>query len=643
MSALSRHSADLLCQLPTRGDRVRPTDPFVQFKKEDIEQSIPNRFEQQVREHPGRIVVKTRRHALTYDTLNKAANRVAWAIRAQRGKGEEPIALLFENDAPMIVSILGVLKAGKIYVPLDPALPHTRTTYILENSQAGLIVTNNQNLDFAKELAQDLRQLLNIDELDASFSTENLGLSISPDALTRILYTSGSTGQPKGVAQNHRNVLHFIMNYTNGLHIHLDDRLTPLFSWSVSSWSNNIFSALLTGASFYPLDIKEEGLTHLANWLVQHEITIYCSVPTVFRHFLDTLTGKEKFPRLRLIILSGEPVSKRDVELYKKHFSDGCILVNRLGSTETGITRWYFIDKETQINGNRVPVGYPVEDKEILLLDDVGKAVGFNETGEIAIRSRYLSLGYWRRPELTRAAFLPDPTGGSERIYLTGDLGRMLPDSCLEYLGRKDFQVKVRGNRVEVAEIEMALLSLASIKEAVVVAQEDRSSDQHLVAYLVPSIQPAPSITELHRFLQGKLPEYMLPSAFVLLDALPLTPNGKVDRRALPMPDRARPELETVFVAPRTRVEEVLVELWGQVLGLDRLGIHDNFFALGGHSLRATQVISRLRDIFRVELSLRRLFETPTIAGLAAAIEQAQESGTELRVPAVSPVPRRLT
>jgi len=282
----------------------------------------------------------------------------------------------------------------------------------------------------------------------------------------------------------------------------------------------------------------------------------------------------------------------------------------------------YFLDEHTPTAGHVLPVGYPAEDKEILLLDEDGAEVGGDAVGEIAVRSRFLSPGYWRRPDLTAAAFRPDPAGGPERIYRTGDLGRRLPDGCLIHLGRKDFQVKIRGFRVEVAEVEGALLSLPTVQEAVVVAREDRPGDRRLVAYLVPTARPAPTVSALRQALAATLPDYMVPAAFVALDTLPKTPGGKVDRRALPAPGRARPALDQPLVAPRTPVEATVGAIWQEVLGLDEIGLHDNFFDLGGHSLAASQVIARVTETCHVDLPLRMLFEAPTVNGLALAVVQ---------------------
>ena len=607
-------------QQAIRAKCFHPSGSFVEFDKEEVEQSIPDRFEQMVRRYPERIAVKTKNYTLTYAELNRMANRVARAILARRGEGGEPIALLLEHDAPMVAAILGTLKAGKIFVPLDPSYPQAGLNYLFEDSQAALIVTDNKNLLVAEGLARSVRQLINIDELDSSLSDENIGLPLSPDTLAYILYTSGSTAQAKGVLQNHRNTLHTIMNYTNAFRVCVYDRLTLLHSCNFSVAIIDVFCVLLNGAAVYPFNVRAEGMDHLTDWLVHEEITIYNWNPAAFRSFVGTLTMKDELPKLRLVVLGSEPVISRDAELYKKYFSPQCILVNRLGSTETTNFRLYFIDRDAQINGTIVPVGYAVEDMEVLLLDGGGERVGFNEVGEIAVKSRDLAVGYWRNPALTRAVFLPDPMGGNQRIYLTGDLGRMRPDGCLTHVGRKDFQVKIRGYRIELGEIEAALLNLYVVKQAVVVARGNEAGDDCLTAYVVPSVNPRPTMSALRRALAKRLPDYMIPAAFVVVDSLPLLPNGKVDRRALPAPGRTRPELEVPFVSPRTPIEEALAGIWAEALGIDQVGVVDNFFDLGGHSLLAGRVISRMRDTFQMDVPIQSFLEAPTVADIALVI-----------------------
>jgi amino acid adenylation domain-containing protein len=611
------------CQLQQaiRAKCFHPAGTFVEFKKEEVAQSIPDRFEQMVASYPDRIAVQTRCHTLTYDSLNKAANRLARAVLEQHQDGEKPITLLLENDAPMIAAIIGVLKAGRTYIPLDPLLPFNRNSFIVKDSGADLVVTNSENSCLANTLFSNRKQLIIFDKLDSGLSAENPSLSLTPETPAYILYTSGSTGQPKGVVQSHRNVLHFVLRHTNSVHLSSHDRQTLLYSPNVNGAARDIFSALLNGASLFPLDIKKEGLVHLAEWLIRQEITIYCSVATVFRHFVGMLSEERKFPKLRLIKLGGEPVYKSDVEMYQKHFSPDCILCSGLGSTETGTTATeYFVDKNSQVIGSTLPIGYAAAEMEILLLDDKRMKVESDNVGEIAVKSHYLFSEYWRRPDLTEAAFLPGPKE-EERVYLTGDLGRMRADGCLEHAGRKDFQMKVRGHRIEAAEIEMALRRIDTLKDAVVVARQDEAGDKQLVAYLVSAGKQISNITTIRNILAETLPDFMIPSLFVTLDALPVGPNGKVDRRALPAPDEARPDLARAFVAPRNPVEEALAEIWAEFLKLDTVGVHDNFFDLGGHSLLATQIVSKVLTTLQVELPVRSFFDVPTVAGLSKLLE----------------------
>jgi acyl carrier protein len=282
------------------------------------------------------------------------------------------------------------------------------------------------------------------------------------------------------------------------------------------------------------------------------------------------------------------------------------------------------MDQSSLIEGNLVPVGYPVEDNEILLLDESGQELAGDDVGEIAVKTRYVTSGYWRKPELTRASFLPGSETEDQRIYPTGDVGRLLPDGCLLHLGRKDFQIKIRGHRIEIAEIEMALLDHPAIKQVIVVPREDYAEDQRLVAYLVASTRPPPAVGELRGFLNKTLPDSMIPSAWMFMDAFPVAPNGKVDRQGLPPPSAARPELDTAFVAPRTPLESRLAQIWSEVLSIDPVGVHDNFLDLGGHSLAATRVVSQVLTNFQLEIPLQVLFQTPTVAEMAGAVMEHQ-------------------
>jgi amino acid adenylation domain-containing protein len=613
-------------RLPPEQEAIRakcfhPTGTFVEFKKEEVEQSIPDRFEKIVAKYPERIAVKTKNQVITYKELNEAANRMAGTILASQEQKREPVALLFEHGAQAITAILGVLKAGRFYVPLDPTFPVKRIVSILEDSRAQLLVTNSRHVGLAKRLMKKGSQILDLDRPNSKISTRNLSLAVSSKALAAVMYTSGSTGQPKGVVHNHRNLLHWAMVQTNNLHICPRDRLTLLQSCTIPSCIHNLFGALLNGASLFPFNPRLGGL-QLARWLIDEEITIYHSVVMVFRQMTDALTGREAFDNLRVIRLSGMAVNPRDVALYKKYFSSDCILVHVLGTTEAGTIPHYFIDKAHKIPGTAVPVGYAAQDAEILLLDDNGSEVSVEETGEIAVKSQFVSAGYWRKPELTKTKFLRDPEDGRRRIYLTGDLGRMAPDGCLFHLGRRDFQANVRGYRIETDEVESALLDHAAVKEVAVIARPDQNGDSCLLAYFVPAKEPRPSVGELRSFLDDRLPQYMIPATFMALHSLPLTPSGKVDRRALPEPGNRRPDLDTRFVAPRTPVEAELSQIWAEVLCLQQVGIHDPFFDLSGHSLAATRVISQVIKRFGLELPLQFLFAAPTVVQMAVVITE---------------------
>ena len=624
MSDLSRPVANLAPdQQAIRAKCFHPSGSFVEFGKEEIEQSIPCRFEEIVRLYSERLAVKVGNRALTYEQLNRVANRIARTILEKRGGGSEPIALVLEHGINVIAAIFAVLKAGKFYVAIDPSFPPERIALIINDSHARLIVTNGRNADLAQEHTNDDCTLVNTDEIDDSSRSNNLGLSVSPDDLVSIHYTSGSTGKPKGVIETHRNVMHSFMAGTDRMGTCADDKLTLLHYVSFGSAEFNLFQALLNGASLFPFDLKSEGIHCLARWLREEQITVYHSSPSVFRQLADSLSRQKKLPGLRLIHLSGATITERDFELYKNTFSPETLLEIGMGSTEARGICSAIVDHTFSFPKEGSPVGYPLQGKKVLLLNESGHEVGPGEVGEIAVKSCNLNPGYWKRSELTGAKFFADPSGGEERIYLTGDLGRMLPDGFLIHLGRKDSMVKVRGYRVEASEIERALLAHPQVKDAGVVAWDGEPGEKYLVAYVVRRENAVLSNGDLQEFLVGKLPDYMLPSAITFLESLPLT-NGKLDRAGLPLLDHKRPDMRQAYIPPETDIEKTLVQIWEEILNVSPIGIHDNFLALGGHSLAATRVVSQVIKKFQIELPLQVLFESPTVAEMAAEITEYQ-------------------
>jgi len=603
------------------------------FKKCDTEQSIPLRFEQQVLLYPDNIAVKTLGESLTYTQLNQFANQIARAILSMCSTDNESIGLFFEQGSLLTAAILGTLKAGKIYVPLDPYQSDDLNTEVLLDSTATLIITDSFHFAQAEALAMQDISVININEIEGTLATENIDLAILPDSPAYIFYTSGSTGRPKGVADSHRNVLHNVMRYTNSLRITANDRLTLLQPGNFSGSVSSLFCALLNGATSLPFNLRHEGAGRLATWTNKERVTIWHSVPSIFRLIA---TGNYKYPSLRIIRLEGDQATTGDLSLYKKYFPDSCVLINGLGATECGIVRQYFVTKKTPLPETVVPIGSAVEDMEILILDETKTPVEVNRVGEIAIRSRYLAPGYWRREELTRKVFLKDLKDERKRIYCTGDLGRMRKDGCLEYLGRKDFQQKLRGRWIDIPKVEKLLHKMEAFNDVVVITREDSGFDKRLVAYMSHGKSSLPGIDQIRQQLAQHLPEVMIPSCFVVLNSIPLNSFGKIARNALPPPEQNRPDLPTPYAAPKTSLERRLTVIWEALLNVRPIGTRDNFFDLGGDSLLAIQIISRVQTAFNVEISLRIVFEYPTITGQAEYMDKPAWRGQTLQVTAIT-------
>jgi amino acid adenylation domain-containing protein len=611
------------------GHSIHIAAPYREFEAEAVNRSIIERFETIVTQYPGQIAAKVGSNALSYEALNKRANQLARQIR-EKQKGTQPVALLFGNDPDIFTGIIGILKAGQAYLPLDPTYPKERLAYMLSDSGASLIVTDHQNVTLAAELGKKIGkkiQVIDIGKINPKTGDDNLNLAIGPEQVAYIKYTSGSTGRPKGIPQTHRNVLAFIRRYTNQLHINPEDKVALFSSYSHSAGAIDIFSMLLNGGTLYPFDLKSEGnLRKVADWLMAEGITIFHSVPMVYRYCTDSLVEGEKFSRVRLVVLGGEPILAKDADRLKRYFERDCVLVNMFGATEVIIGTFGIIDQETEITGAQVPVGYPVEEVKIYLLDEAGREVPVFGVGEIIYDSEYLALDYLNLPEKSAESYGPNPLTGEGRVFRSGDLGRMMPDGRLEFLGRKDFQVKIRGYRIELGEIEAALDNIMGIQKSIVAGFEKGEGDCYLAAYYTTIGGAEPDKKELRRLLGQKLPDYMIPSYFVRLEKLPLTPNGKVDRKALPEPEISGIDTGINYEAPENEIEAKLVEIWREVLEIEKIGTNDSFFDLGGHSLNATQVILKIHKELNVELPLRDIFNGPTVKELARRIANMEKN-----------------
>jgi len=583
-------------------------------------------FEAQVEQTPEAIAVAFgEEEQLTYGELNRRANQLAHYLQKLGVGPETLVGLCVDRSPEMVIGLLGVLKAGGAYLPLDPTYPQERLAFMLEDAGISIILTQSHLLDRLGVQRKDVKRnpqsaignrqftiCLDTDwEVIAREPDTNPVSAVTPDNLAYVIYTSGSTGRPKGTLLQHRGLSNFAHAYIRRLSLGPGSRLLQFASFSFDASLAEIFTTLLSGATLRLArrDILM-SVSDLHRLLREGEITIAILPPSIL-----SVLPTEGLSALQTLISAGESCSREIAESW----APGRRLFNGYGPTEATIGPTLYPIESVPEGVASVPIGRPITNTQVYLLDAHLQPVPVGVSGELYIGGVGLARGYLNRPELTAERFIPNPFSDEPgaRLYRTGDLARYLPDGNIEFLGRIDHQVKVRGFRIELGEIEAVLRQHPHLQAAVVLAREDTPGDKRLVAYVVPREEPAPTISELRRFLKETLPEYMVPSAFVYLDALPLTPNGKVDRRALPAPDQTRPELESAYVAPRTREEKILADIWAQVLGVEQVGVHDNFFELGGDSILSIQVIARANQA-GLQLTPRQLFQAPTVAGLAA-------------------------
>ena len=598
-----------------------PNDESYQpFTQSEVATSIPEVFERRTQGLGQRIAIQTQERSYTYTSLKTAANRIAHALLEQLGDGSDPIAILLNDTSEAVAAILGILKAGKIYLPLDVSLALPRLRYLIEDSRARLLLTDTRTLTLARELiANTALPILNLDRLPTGALPGEFPTTNTPDRLAALLYTSGSTAQPKGVMHSHRTLLHLTMRYTNLHRVTQHDRIALLRTLTVIGGSTHSLGTLLNGAALFPLNLKQHGILNLLDWLRTNQISMCSFGPTLIRIIAGNATDTEPLPALREVTLSGEPVYKTDIDICKRLFSPACVLVNSLGATEAPFAAYFRIDPDTKIQGDLVPVGHPPSDLTIVLRDEHGDAVTDGTPGEIVVQSRYIALGYWNNPHLTHAKFSPSPDSAEERLYRTGDLGRLMPDGTLVHLGRKDDIVKIRGYRVGLVEIEAALMQHPGVKQVAVTSFAETDGDNYLAAYVVPGDERRPTVHELTAFLQSRLPDFMVPAQFVFMTALPQI-NNKIDRQALPRIARGHRDAGQAYDAPRNGIEAALCEVWEEVLEIAPIGVNEQFLLLGGDSLKATQIVSRLQQRFGWKIGLADFFKVATIAGLGEVI-----------------------
>jgi amino acid adenylation domain-containing protein len=578
---------------------------------------IHHLFEQQVERTPDAIALVFENHKLTYRELNNQANQLAHYLQQQGIKPDVIVGVCMERSLVMVVALLAILKAGGAYLPLDPAYPKERLEFMLADAQVPLLLTQ-QNL--VNQLAETSAQIICLDTkvqaVIAQQSLENPVSKLQPENLAYVIYTSGSTGKPKGVMNTRQGLSNRLLWMQDAYQLNASDRIlqkTP-FSFDVSVWE--FFWPLFTGAR---LVLAKPGghqdSTYLVELIAKEEITTLHFVPSMLQVFLEE-PQLDKCRSLKRVICSGEALS---CNLQEKFFARlDAELHNLYGPTEAAIDVTFWACQRGS-NEKIVPIGRPIANTQIYILDQHLQPVPMGVPGELHIGGVGLARGYLNRAELTDEKFIPNPFSKqpNSRLYKTGDLARYQLDRIIEYLGRIDHQVKLRGFRIELGEIEAVLVKHSAVREVVILLREAESGDKQLVAYIVPNQDQIPTTSELRNYLTGQLPEYMLPAVFMLLDTMPLLPNGKIDRHALPAPQSLSLTSAGTYQAPQSQIEQAISKVWQEVLHLEKVGINDNFFDLGGHSLLMIQVNQKLRKMFNQDLSLVEMLQNPTIKSLA--------------------------
>lgn len=603
------------------------------------DETIPVMFDRQVSRHADKPAIVSMGSQITYAELDRLSLKIACGVCEHVGDDGLLVAFLITNYIHFVASTLGVLRCAGFYVPLDPSFPEDRNARILQESRARYILTERAHQGLAERLVLPGQKLIYVDEM-AGEEDRHLSDRSHSGALACLIFTSGSTGQPKGVKQTHSNILQIVRRYTHGLYLGFQDRVALLSSCSVTASIGTIFGSLLNGATLCALSVKEEGLDKLADWLDAERISVYRSVPSLFRHLMDSVAPHRIFPSVQIVRLGGDSLHKRDWELYKQHFAPEAALINFYGCSEMSTAARFYMDASSQLDDGVLPVGFALDDVEIAVIDSNGfeRSVSADEaqvaagsvfTGEIVLRSRHLSPGYWNDSAATDAAFTSDDRNGSDmRVYRTGDMGVLRGGQGLVHVGRADFQVKVSGFRVEIAEVEACLRSYPGVKEAAVVLHSPEHGERALMGFVVMESGDTHCGPSIRLHVQARLPAHMAPSDVLAVEQIPYTPNGKIDRAAL-ISIREVAWRTRARLVPRTHTEEALSEIWRQVLNVDEVGVEDNFFELGGNSLLGMKLAAGTAKRFAVPFRILVVFQHPTIVQMAQLIDGLLRDGRQ--------------
>lgn len=589
-------------------------------------------FEEQVRKTPEAIAVVYEETQLTYRELNRRANQLAYYLRKSGVGPDVLVGLCLERSVEILVGLLGILKAGGAYIPVEPGYPRERLVSIIKDASISMFVTQ-QRLSHLLPETKGLSVCIDTDwEVIAQEGQDNLRNQTLPDNLVYVLFTSGSTGKPKGVGIEHRQLVNYLHGILERIQFKPGASFAMVSTFAADLGNTMLFPALCTGGSLHIIS-QERGVAPdaYASYMHHHRIDCTKIVPSHLDALLSSSSISEQtLPRQRLI-LGGETLHWGFTEKLKTFISDERLIFNHYGPTETTIGVMTYQWRQEQLVWHQnyavtCPIGRPLANTQIYILDSNLQPVPIGVTGEVYIGGNGLARGYLNRPDATAEKFLPHPFSSQPgaRLYKTGDLARYLPDGNIEFLGRSDHQVKIRGFRIELREIETLLATSPVVQDVVVLAREDAPGDKRLVAYILPASGQHPTSRALRNTLIEKLPDYMIPAAFIPVERFPLTPNGKIDRRAFPPPDWSQRQGKHEMVAPRTSTERILAEIWADVLEREHVSIDENFFEIGGHSLSGMRILSRLQDILNISLPLHILFESPTVERLAHSIETLQ-------------------